>query len=456
MPNMKTINPSTGETIKEYSETGSAELEGIFSRANQSQAQWGKLDYPVRAPYLMKMAELLRDHKEELAELMALEMGKPVAQGIGEAEKCAWVCDYYAEKTEEFLADDVIETDASKSYVTFNPLGTVLAIMPWNFPFWQLFRFAAPALMAGNAVILKHSENTTGCALKIEEIIHASGLPSYLFRTIIVSNDNMKPVIQHPGIAAVTLTGSTRAGKIVASQAGEALKKTVLELGGSDPYIILEDADIKKAAQTCVTSRLINSGQSCVAAKRFIVTEKVYDEFVEEFTQLMKEKRAGDPFEKGTDVGPMARIDLRDGLHEQVQKSIKAGAKVLLGCDKPEGEGAFYPVSILVDVNPGMPAYDEELFGPVAAIIKAENEADAIRIANDTVYGLGAAIFSQDVEKAERIAATQLQAGCCFVNELVKSDPRVPFGGIKHSGYGRELGLYGIHEFVNAKTVWVG
>lgn len=452
---MKTINPSTGETIEEYAETSFDEIEGIVSRANKAQKQWAKLQYAVRAPYLKKIAELLREQKDELARLMAIEMGKPLAQGVGEAEKCAWVCEYYADHAEEFLVKDEIETDASNSYVTFNPLGSVLAIMPWNFPFWQLFRFGAPALMAGNAVILKHAEVTTGCALKIEEIIHDSGIPSDLFRTILVSNENMKEVIQHPGIAAVTLTGSTRAGKAVASQAGEALKKTVLELGGSDPYIILADADIKKAAEICVTSRLINSGQSCIAAKRFIVEERVYDEFMEEFTRLMKERKTGYPLNEGTDVGPMARLDLRDGLHEQVEKSIKLGAKPVLGCEKPDGDGAFYPISILTDVVEGMPAYEEELFGPVAAVIKAHNEVDAIRIANDSEYGLGAAIFSADVEKAERIAAYHLEAGCCFVNDFVKSDPRVPFGGIKHSGYGRELGLYGIREFVNTKTVWV-
>ncbi len=452
---MKTINPSTGEKIQEYAETSFDEIEGIVSRANKAQQQWAELSYAVRAPYLRKIADLLREQKNELAELMATEMGKPLAQGVGEAEKCAWVCEYYADHAEEFLAKDVIETDASSSYVTFNPLGTVLAIMPWNFPFWQLFRFGAPALMAGNAVILKHAEVTTGCALKIEEIIHDSGIPSDLFRTILVSNENMKEVIQHPGIAAVTLTGSTRAGKAVSSQAGEALKKTVLELGGSDPYIILADADIKKAAETCVTSRLINSGQSCIAAKRFIVEEKVYDEFLEEFTNLMKHKKTGFPMNESTDVGPMARMDLRNGLHDQVEKSIKMGAEAILGCEKPDGDGAFYPVSILANVTEGMPAYEEELFGPVAAIIKADNEADAIRIANDSEYGLGAAIFSKNTEKAEKIAAEKLQAGCCFVNDFVKSDPRVPFGGVKQSGYGRELGLYGIREFVNVKTVWV-
>lgn len=452
---MKTINPSSGELIKEYHETGFEEIEHIIAVANNAQSEWKRRSFIDKATYLNKVSNLLLDQKQMLSELMATEMGKPLAQGIGEVEKCARVCDFYAEKASEFLSNDEVQTEASKSYVAFQPLGVVLSIMPWNFPFWQVFRFAAPALMAGNGVILKHSENTTGCALEIERIVHESRIPKELFRTILVENGHMKPVIQHSGIAAVTLTGSTRAGKIVASQAGEALKKTVLELGGSDPYIVLKDADVKQAAEVCATSRLVNSGQSCVAAKRFVVVKEVYDEFMAEFIDIMKSKTVGEPFDDSKDVGPIARVDLRDELHRQVEESIKKGARPILGCKKPSGAGAFYPVSILTEVEKGMPAYEEELFGPVAAIIKAEDEADAIRIANDTIYGLGAAIFSEDVERAERIAAKQLEAGCCFINSMVKSDPRVPFGGIKDSGYGRELGLYGIREFVNAKTVWV-
>ncbi|MBD3616167.1 MAG: NAD-dependent succinate-semialdehyde dehydrogenase [Gracilimonas sp.] len=452
---MKTINPATGESITEYPEMDFDEIDSIIAKANEAQSEWKAKNFDERATYLRSMVEILRNEKEELAELMANEMGKPLQQGIGEAEKCAWVCEYYADNAGKFLAKDVIETDASKSYVTFNPLGVVLAIMPWNFPFWQLFRFAAPTLMAGNGAILKHSENTTGCALKIEKIIHDAGIPKDLFRSIVRDKTGMKEVIQHPGIAAVTLTGSTGAGKAVAAQAGETLKKTVLELGGSDPYLILEDADILKAAETCVTSRLINSGQSCIAAKRFIVMEQVYDEFVERLKSLMKAKKVGDPFEEDTDVGPQARKDLRDELHKQVQNSVAKGAKLVLGGEIPEGNGAYYPVTVLENVQPGMPAYEEELFGPVAAIIKVKSEQEAIKVANDTNYGLGAAIFSKDVKRAEQIAATKLEAGCCFVNKFVKSDPRLPFGGIKESGYGRELGLYGIREFVNVKTVYV-
>ncbi|MAO65923.1 MAG: succinate-semialdehyde dehydrogenase [Balneola sp.] len=453
---MKTINPANGKVLQEYSEMEIGEIDSIIQKANTAQENWKTKSFEERAEYLRKIAEILKARKHDLAELMAREMGKPLAQGVGEAEKCGWVCEYYADNAASFLEDDMIETDASKSYVTFNPMGVVLAIMPWNFPFWQLFRFAAPALMAGNGAVLKHSENSTGCALEIEKIIHEAGIPEDLFRTIIRDKSGMKEVVQHQGIAAVTLTGSTRAGKAVAAQAGETLKKTVLELGGSDPYLILEDANIKKAAETCATSRLINSGQSCIAAKRFIVTEKVYEEFVEEFTRIMKSKKVGDPLEEGTDIGPQAREDLRDGLHDQVQESVQKGAKILLGGEKPVEAGAYYPVTILENVRSGMPAYKEELFGPVAAIIKVKDEEEAIKVANDTNFGLGAAVFSEDLEKAEEIAANKLEAGCCFVNEFVKSDPRLPFGGIKQSGYGRELSLYGIREFVNAKTVYVG
>jgi succinate-semialdehyde dehydrogenase/glutarate-semialdehyde dehydrogenase len=452
---MKTINPANGKTLQEYDEMSFAEVDEIIQRANVAQKKWKTKSFEERAVYLNKMAMLLRDQKKELGRLMAKEMGKPVAQGIGEAEKCAWVCEFYAENAQEFLKNNVIKTDASKSYVTFNPLGVVLAIMPWNYPFWQLFRFAAPALMAGNGALLKHSENVTGCALKIEEIIHEAGIPADLFRTIIRDKSEMKEVIQHRGIAAVTLTGSTRAGKAVASQAGESLKKTVLELGGSDPSIILKDADIKASAKTCAHSRLLNSGQSCIASKRFIVVEEVYDQFMEELTAIMKSKTVGDPFDENSDLGPIARMDLRETLHQQVQESVENGAYLVMGGEIPQGEGTYYPVTILADVKPGMPAYHEELFGPVASVIKVKNEAEAIKTANDTDYGLGASIYSQNVKHAEEIAANQLVAGCCFVNEFVKSDPRLPFGGIKHSGYGRELGLYGIREFVNTKTVYV-
>ncbi|GAA5521595.1 NAD-dependent succinate-semialdehyde dehydrogenase [Aliifodinibius salicampi] len=451
---MKSINPATGEIIASYANMNSPEIATIAQQANEAQQKWRKRSFDERATLLRKVADLLESNKEEYAELMAYEMGKPLSQGISESEKCAWVCNYYANHAATFLENELIESDADKSYITYNPLGTVLAIMPWNFPFWQLFRFAAPALMAGNAAILKHASNVSGCALAIEELLHDAGIPESLFRTILADRDQVKSLIQTEHISAVTLTGSTRAGMSVASTAGNKIKKTVLELGGSDPYLVLADADIEKTAETCVTSRLINSGQSCIAAKRFIVVEDNYDPFLEKITELMKEKRIGDPFEEGTDVGPMAREDLRDELHDQVKKSIEAGAKCVLGGEIPARKGSYYPPTILTEVTEDMPAYEEELFGPVASVIKVKDEEEAIRIANDSDFGLGAAVFSRDADRAERIAAEELEAGCCFVNAFVKSDPRLPFGGIKQSGYGRELSHLGIKEFVNIKTVY--
>ncbi|HKL19766.1 MAG TPA: NAD-dependent succinate-semialdehyde dehydrogenase [Halalkalibaculum sp.] len=452
---MKTVNPTTGKVIEEYELMDDVELDSIINKAAVAQNDWKELSFDQRAEYLNRIADILRDRKEGLGELMATEMGKPLAQGVSEAEKCAWVCEYYAENAVSFLENETIETDASISYVTYNPLGTVLAIMPWNFPFWQLFRFAAPALMAGNAALLKHAPNVTGCALEIEHIIHKAGIPKSVFRTVLADIEQTQAMITHSEIDAVTLTGSTRAGKAVAGQAGNVLKKTVLELGGSDPYLILKDADLEKAAETCVTSRLINSGQSCIAAKRFIAVKDVYDDFLELVISNMNEKMVGDPFEESTDIGPMARFDLRDQLHEQVKKSIKNGAECLLGGEISDSEGAFYPATVLTDIKKGMPAYEEELFGPVASVLKAENEEEAIAIANDTQFGLGAAVFSKDAARAEQIASERLEAGCCFVNEYVKSDPRLPFGGIKKSGYGRELSHHGIKEFVNIKTVFI-
>jgi succinate-semialdehyde dehydrogenase/glutarate-semialdehyde dehydrogenase len=386
---------------------------------------------------------------------MAHEMGKPISQGVSEIEKCASVCEYYAANAEKYLSNQTIETDASKSFVTFQPIGVVLAIMPWNFPFWQVFRFLAPALAAGNCGVLKHASNVPGCALAIEDIVRQAGLPANVFQTLLVESPMVEKIIENPLIQAVTLTGSTNAGKLVAQKAGSLVKKTVLELGGSDGYIILEDADLEKAAEICVNSRLINNGQSCIAAKRFIVVKSAEKKFTKLFINKMKAKKLGDPMDTTTDIGPQARIDLRNQLHEQVKLSIKKGAKPVLGGILPKGKNAFYPATVLTKVKPGMPAYDEEMFGPVAAIISAKDEADAIRIANDTNFGLGAAVFTRDQEKAEEIASTRLQAGACFANALVKSDPRLPFGGIKQSGYGRELGFFGIHEFVNIKSVYI-
>ena len=452
---LRSINPATGIVIKEYDEYSYDEVNDLIKKVNVAQARWKETSFQKKTLFLNNLAKMLEQNKKRLSELMALEMGKPLAQGESEIEKCVWLCSFYADKAESFLRDEHIKTNAYKSYVTFQPLGIILSIMPWNFPFWQVLRFAAPALLAGNGVVLKHSENTTGCALEIENMISKSGFPSNLFRSIIVDKSKMKPIIQHSSIAAITFTGSTQAGSIVAAQAGEKIKKTVLELGGSDPYIVLEDADLEYCAEICAKSRLLNSGQTCIAAKRFIVIESIYDEFVHIFKSKLQKYKVGNPCDNSVDVGPLARFDLRDELHRQVTESVKAGAVIELGCKITTETGAFYPISLLRDVKSGMPAYEEELFGPVAAIIKVANEEEAIFTANDTSYGLGAAIFSKDVSRAETIAATQLQAGCCFVNTMVKSDPRLPFGGIKNSGYGRELGVYGIQEFVNVKTVWV-
>jgi succinate-semialdehyde dehydrogenase/glutarate-semialdehyde dehydrogenase len=432
-----------------------AEVNNIINSTNIAFEEWKETSFKFRSELMMKAANLLREKKEEYSRLMTLEMGKPIAQSRAEVDKCAWVCEYYAENAEKFLSDDIIQTDASKSFVTFQPLGIVLAVMPWNFPFWQVFRFAAPGLMAGNAGILKHASNVSGCALAIEEVFREAGFPENLFRTILVPSSKMEDVIRNEKIKAVTLTGSVPAGKAVAKTAGSVLKKTVMELGGSDPYVILEDADLEMAADTCVTARLINAGQSCIAAKRFIVVEKVYDEFEKLFVDKMKSKRMGDPFDESNHIGPQASVSLRDELHQQVEKSIKLGAKLLLGGKIPDMKGAWYPPTILSNVKKGMPAYDEELFGPVAALIKSKDETEAIQIANDSVFGLGAAVFTRDNKRGEDLAKEKLQAGCCFVNAFVKSDPRLPFGGIKDSGYGRELSSFGIREFVNIKTVYI-
>jgi succinate-semialdehyde dehydrogenase/glutarate-semialdehyde dehydrogenase len=452
---LQAVNPTTGETINIYEEMAPAEVRRVIEQAHQAFLDWRKTSFAERAQRMQQAARILREQAKEYATLMAQEMGKPVKDGRAEAEKCAWVCDYYAENAEQFLMPEVVETDASKSFVTFQPLGVVLAVMPWNFPFWQVFRFAAPALMAGNAGVLKHASNVPGCALAIEEIFRTAGFPDHLFRTLLIGSRQVDAVIEHPLVKAVTLTGSTPAGQAVASKAGDMVKKSVLELGGSDPYIILADADVEAAVATCVASRLINSGQSCIAAKRFIVLESIRDQFETRFVAQMRAARMGDPLAEDTTVGPLARHDLRHDLHQQVQKSIARGAKCLLGGELPEGKGAFYPPTVLTKVRKGMPAYDEEMFGPVAAIIAVQDEAEAIRVANDSSFGLGAAVFTRDLAKGERIAAQELEAGCCFVNTLVKSDPRLPFGGVKASGYGRELSHYGIKEFVNIKTVYV-
>jgi len=452
---LQSINPATDQLVAEYPEATPEDVTRILRAARAACGSWRRTALPERAASLRRAGALLRARKDELARLMAVEMGKPLAQGRAEAEKCAWVCDYYAEEGAGHLAPEPIATDASRSYVAFEPLGVVLAVMPWNFPLWQVFRFAAPALVAGNPGLLKHASNVSGCALAIERVLHDAGIPPAVFRTLLVGSARVASIIESPEVAAVTLTGSTPAGRAVGRAAGAALKKTVLELGGSDPYLVLEDADLELAVESCVASRLINGGQSCIAAKRFIVVEAVRKRFEELFVEKMRSKRMGDPLEDGVDLGPQARRDLRDELHGQVEKSVARGARVLLGAVLPAGKGAFYPPSVLTDVAPGMPAYDEELFGPVAAIIGVPDEAEAVRVANDTPFGLGAAVFTRDLARGERIAREELAAGSCFVNAFVKSDPRLPFGGIRESGYGRELSRFGIREFVNVKTIYV-
>jgi succinate-semialdehyde dehydrogenase/glutarate-semialdehyde dehydrogenase len=452
---IETVNPSTGATIERYEEMSATQVREIIGLAHRSLEAWSRTGFAYRTDRMREAAAVLRRRVDEFARLMALEMGKPLGQGRSEVEKCAWVCEYYADHAEEFLSDEPAATDATRSYVAYRPLGVILAVMPWNFPFWQVFRFAAPGLMAGNAGVLKHASTVTGCALAIESVFREAGFPEHLFRTLVIGSQLVRAVLEAPEVRAATLTGSGRAGRAVASAAGAHLKKTVLELGGSDPYVVLEDADLEETVATCVNSRLINSGQSCIAAKRFIVVDGVRAEFESRYVELMATKRMGDPKQPGVDLGPQARADLRDELHQQVVRSIDGGARVLLGGTVPDGSGAFYPPSVLAGVRPGMPAYDEELFGPVAAIIGAQDESDAIRIANDSSFGLGAAVFTRDVERGERIARDELEAGACFVNAFVKSDPRLPFGGIKESGYGRELAAFGIREFVNVKTVYV-
>jgi len=452
---LRSINPATGQTVGTYDETTPEAAQRIVEHVHAAFAAWRREPLARRAELLAAAAGLLRRERDELARLMALEMGKPLREGRAEADKCAWALEHFAAHGPALLADEPVATDARRSYVTLQPLGVILAVMPWNFPLWQVIRCAAPALLAGNAVALKHASNVPGCALAIERIFRAAGFPAHLVRALLVPAAGVERLIEHPRVAAVTLTGSTPAGRAVAAAAGRALKKTVLELGGSDPYVILEDADLEQAVAAGVAGRLINGGQSCVAAKRFIVLPGVRAEFERRFVAAMAARRCGDPLDETSDIGPLARADLRDELHRQVERSVAAGAVLALGGQVPPGPGAFYPPTVLTAVGPGMPAHDEELFGPVAAIIPAADEAAALRVANGGPFGLGAAVFTRDLARGEELAARDLDAGCCFVNAFVKSDPRLPFGGIKDSGWGRELGACGIREFVNVKTVYV-
>lgn len=452
---LSSINPATGETIAQYEQTPLEEVGKAIEQVHAAWQTWRRLDFTERAIPMRQAARLLRSGAPAYGRLMAEEMGKPIRQGIAEAEKCALACDFFADNAASFLASEALDIGQRKSFVTFQPLGTILAVMPWNFPFWQVFRFAAPALMAGNAAVLKHAANVPACAVAIEEVFRKAGFPENLFRTLLVGSEAVDSIIENPLIRAVTLTGSVGAGRAVARKAGEMLKKTVLELGGSDGYLVLEDADIGFAARTATNGRLVNSGQSCIAAKRFIVLDSVRARFEEAFVEEMRQARMDDPLLLETTVGPMARHDLRDTLHAQVEQSIAKGARCLLGGKIQKGPGAFYPPTVLTDVKPGMPAYDEEMFGPVAAIIPVADEAEAVRTVNDTVFGLGGGVITRDLARGERLAAEEIDAGAVAVNTTVQSHPRLPFGGIKDSGYGRELSHYGIKEFVNIKSVVV-
>jgi succinate-semialdehyde dehydrogenase/glutarate-semialdehyde dehydrogenase len=451
---IQTINPATGKIEKTFQEHSLNDVTLMINEADNAFVEWRDTNFQFRKKLMKNAASILRDKKEHYGKILTLEMGKVITQAIAEVEKCAWVCDYYVDNAEKILADEFIETDASQSYVRFDPIGIVLAVMPWNFPFWQVFRFASPTLMAGNVGLLKHASNVPMSALAIEEIFNDAGFPHNTFKTMLIGSQLVKDVIDHPKVKAVTLTGSEPAGKQVAELCGSKLKKTVMELGGSDPFIVLDDADINSAVKTAVMARLINNGQSCIAAKRFIVTKNIYEEFENKFIDAMKKIKVGDPMDKETELGPIAREDLLNELDEQVKQSVEKGAVVLCGGKKLNREGFYYLPTILTNLKKGMPAYDDEIFGPVASLIKAKDEDDAIQITNDSAFGLGASLWTSDLEKAKHLAR-KIESGSVFVNGMVKSDPRLPFGGIKNSGYGRELSHYGIKEFVNIKTVWI-
>lgn len=447
-------NPATGEVLKTYDTHNAHEVEALLDAVARAAAHWRERDIAARAALLRRAAAVLRARTADYARLITLEMGKPIKEARGEIEKCAWGCEFYADNAAAFLADEEIATDATRSLIAYQPLGTVLAIMPWNFPFWQVFRFAAPALMTGNTAVLKHAANVPQCALAIEGVFREAGLPENVFRTLLIESGRVEGIIEDPRIHAVTLTGSEAAGRQVAAQAGAQLKKTVLELGGSDAFVVLPDADLHLAATVGVAARYLNGGQSCIAAKRFILTAPIADEFLARFAAAAQRLKMGDPLNEATDIGPLARLDLRDALHAQVQDSIEAGATLAFGGELIAGAGAFYTPAALDRVGPDMRAYREELFGPVAIILRARDEKDALRLANDNRYGLGGSVWTRDLEKGERFAR-QFESGAAFVNGLVKSDPRLPFGGIKASGYGRELSAHGIREFVNIKTLWM-
>ncbi len=450
---MQSVNPATGLLIQTYPEQSRDEVQNIILQCAAAFSTWKQTGFDERSRLMSQAAGVLRQQREALARLISLEMGKVLAESRAEIDKCAWVCDYYAAQAATFLQDEPVATEGSRSFVSFSPLGVVLAVMPWNFPFWQVFRFAAPALMAGNAGLLKHASNVPGCALAIEQVFRQAGFPDDLFRTLMIPATGVEAVIENPLVRAITLTGSEAAGSQVAAAAGKAIKKTVLELGGSDPFIVLEDADIPGCAVTAGQARMINAGQSCIAAKRFIIVESRLKEFETLQTAVMQAMTVGDPLDEITQVGPLARPDLLAELHQQVTKSVEMGARLLTGGGRHGTIGSFYQPTVLSDVKKGMPVYDEETFGPVSAIIPVKNEAEAIAVANDSEFGLGGSVWTNDIDRGIRVAR-QIESGAVFINGMTKSDPRLPFGGVKKSGYGRELSHYGIKEFVNIKTIW--
>jgi succinate-semialdehyde dehydrogenase/glutarate-semialdehyde dehydrogenase len=456
---IRSVNPATGEEVAAYEAHTAEQIEQAVAGAHAAHRAWRELGFADRAAVIREVATLLRRDRDRLARLMTIEMGKPIAEAEAEIEKCATGCDFYAEHAAEFLADREIASSAERSYVAYQPVGVVLAIMPWNFPFWQVLRFGAPALMAGNAALLKHAPNVSGCALAVEALMREAGAPDGLFQTLLIDEPSVpettERLIADPRIGAVTLTGSERAGTAVGAAAGRAVKKSVLELGGSDPFIVLGDADVPAVAQFAARSRFLNGGQSCIAAKRFIVVDEVTDDFERHFAAAVTALRVGNPLDRGTDVGPLARADLLDVLERQVRESVEQGAGVLTGGERVARAGCFFAPTVLTGVTPGMPVFREETFGPVAAVIRARDEDDAVALANDTTFGLGASVWTRDVERGARLGR-RVESGALFVNGVVASDPRLPFGGSKRSGYGRELAAEGIREFVNVRTFWLG
>ena len=449
------INPTTGKTLKIFEALSAAEIEQKLQLAADTFRTYRRTPMAERARLMKRAAEILETEKNEFARVMTTEMGKPIKAAVSEAEKCAWVCRYYADNAQHHLADQIVETNARKSYVHFQPLGPVLAVMPWNFPFWQVFRFAAPALMAGNVGLLKHASNVPQCALAIEDIFTRAGFPNGAFQTLLVGSGAVEGILNDPRVVAATLTGSEPAGRSVASIAGKQIKKTVLELGGSDPFIVMPSAKLEEAVSTAVKARTINNGQSCIAAKRFIVASEIYDEFERRFVEEMRALRIGDPMEESTDIGPLATPQITDDLDEQVKQAVASGARILTGGKKVDRPGNFYEPTLLVDIDSNAPVSCEEIFGPVAMLFRVSGIDEAIRIANITTFGLGSSAWTNDGnEQAQFIE--ELEAGAVFINGMVASDPRLPFGGVKNSGYGRELAEFGIHEFVNIKTIWIG